>query len=217
MNPLGGEPKLPPRTVALTFDDGPGPKTAELAQMLSAKNIPATFFILGENVDQHEDALAECARLRHTIALHGFSHERWTDPQTALTQLDACAARIARYLPPRPWFRPPFGQWPVGADVSSKYAGPVGWHADGGDWRITFRKNTQGTRATPLHAPADCVQMILSQLEPLENRGIVVLHDYSCSKEIRENHVLPRHIRIIEITSLLIAELQKRDVTFAAL
>ena len=217
MKLLGGEPDLPPRTVALTFDDGPGPKTTELARLLSAKNIPATFFILGENVDQYEEALAQCAHLGHTIALHGFSHEPWLDPQTALAQLDACAARIARYLPPVRWFRPPFGQWPADADVSSKYGAPVGWHADGGDWRVTFRKNTQGTQALPLHAPADCVRMILSQLQPLENRGIVVMHDYACRQEVHAHGVRPRHIRIVEIASLLIAELQKRDVSFAAL
>ena len=47
---LCGTPELPPHCVALTFDDGPGPRSAELARLLRDEGVPATFFVLGESV-----------------------------------------------------------------------------------------------------------------------------------------------------------------------
>jgi peptidoglycan/xylan/chitin deacetylase (PgdA/CDA1 family) len=50
---LCGTPGLPPHTVALTFDDGPGPRTAELARLLREQGVPGTFFVLGESIERH--------------------------------------------------------------------------------------------------------------------------------------------------------------------
>lgn len=47
---LCGTPELPPRCVALTFDDGPGPRSAELSRLLRDEGVPGTFFVLGESV-----------------------------------------------------------------------------------------------------------------------------------------------------------------------
>lgn len=52
---------LPPRTVCLTYDDGPGatdgpgpgPRTSALGRYLCEQGIPATFFMLGRHVEQH--------------------------------------------------------------------------------------------------------------------------------------------------------------------
>ncbi|HUR06750.1 MAG TPA: polysaccharide deacetylase family protein, partial [Nonomuraea sp.] len=38
------------KCVALTFDDGPGPYTGKLLDLLRARNVRATFFVLGELV-----------------------------------------------------------------------------------------------------------------------------------------------------------------------
>jgi peptidoglycan/xylan/chitin deacetylase (PgdA/CDA1 family) len=55
-NGLSGN-DLPDKTVCLTFDDGPGetkeqdgpgPRTLELAQFLDSRAITATFFVLGD-------------------------------------------------------------------------------------------------------------------------------------------------------------------------
>src|SRR5262249_14634992 len=37
------------KTVALTFDDGPGPTTARIMSILASYSVPATFFNIGEN------------------------------------------------------------------------------------------------------------------------------------------------------------------------
>jgi peptidoglycan/xylan/chitin deacetylase (PgdA/CDA1 family) len=50
------------KCVALTFDDGPGPKTGTLLRMLAERNVRATFFVVGRN------AAAEPAVIRREIA-----------------------------------------------------------------------------------------------------------------------------------------------------
>src|SRR4051812_18893531 len=55
-NQLTGS-ELPNKTIALTFDDGPGPRTEELATFLAAKGIHATFFINGKNAPGRQKAL----------------------------------------------------------------------------------------------------------------------------------------------------------------
>src|SRR4051812_46293731 len=42
--------ELPDHTLALTFDDGPGPRTKELADYLATEGVKATFFINGNHV-----------------------------------------------------------------------------------------------------------------------------------------------------------------------
>src|ERR1044072_3735807 len=45
-----GQPRE--REVALTFDDGPGPYTDEILRILRRTDTPATFFVLGNMVDE---------------------------------------------------------------------------------------------------------------------------------------------------------------------
>ena len=71
---LCGTPGLPAGRVALTFDDGPGPRTAELARMLRDEGVPGTFFVLGESVERHGDALDAVRDCGHVIGLHADKH-----------------------------------------------------------------------------------------------------------------------------------------------
>ncbi len=41
--------RLPPGTICLTYDDGPGPETLELGRYLAEQHIPATFFVIGQH------------------------------------------------------------------------------------------------------------------------------------------------------------------------
>lgn len=64
------------KTVALTFDDGPNPSTTpKLLEILRQKNVHATFFVLGENVSQHEQLLQKEVQEGHQIGSHTFSHK----------------------------------------------------------------------------------------------------------------------------------------------
>lgn len=58
----------------LTFDDGPGPYTKQVLNFLDAKQVPATFFFLGECVKDNSDLVKRAVREGHAIGSHSFSH-----------------------------------------------------------------------------------------------------------------------------------------------
>jgi peptidoglycan-N-acetylglucosamine deacetylase len=61
--------------VALTFDDGPSAKlTPKLLDLLAARHIKATFFVIGENAAEHPEIVARAAHEGHEIGNHTWSH-----------------------------------------------------------------------------------------------------------------------------------------------
>ncbi len=67
--------RLPPRTLALTFDDGPDPVwTPEVLRVLDAHQVPATFFVVGSQVARHPDLVRELAAGGHELGVHTFTH-----------------------------------------------------------------------------------------------------------------------------------------------
>ena len=65
------------KVVYLTFDDGPGPYTQKLLDILDRYGVKVTFFTT-DAYPGHEDLLTEEARRGHTVAIHTFSH-RYND------------------------------------------------------------------------------------------------------------------------------------------
>ncbi|KAK9745096.1 chitin deacetylase [Basidiobolus ranarum] len=61
---------------ALTFDDGPSDKTAELLDILGASNVKATFLMLGSNVIKYPAVVKRAYEAGHQIASHTWSHPR---------------------------------------------------------------------------------------------------------------------------------------------
>ncbi|MBW6440312.1 polysaccharide deacetylase family protein [Actinoplanes hulinensis] len=61
--------------VAFTFDDGPGPQwTPMVLDALDQANIPATFFMVGQNLEEHA-GLVRDRMGRHEIGNHSWSHD----------------------------------------------------------------------------------------------------------------------------------------------
>lgn len=61
--------------VALTFDDGPyAPYTEQLLNVLAAAGVQATFFVVGQNVENHPELLQQIAANGHQIGNHSYSH-----------------------------------------------------------------------------------------------------------------------------------------------
>ncbi len=61
--------------IAMTFDDGPSATlTPKLLDLLAARHIKATFFVIGENVVEYPEIVARAAREGHEIANHSWSH-----------------------------------------------------------------------------------------------------------------------------------------------
>jgi peptidoglycan/xylan/chitin deacetylase (PgdA/CDA1 family) len=62
------------KAVALTFDDGPSPSTADLLDYLESEKLRATFFQIGRNVERLPDVARRVAAAGHEIGNHTYSH-----------------------------------------------------------------------------------------------------------------------------------------------
>ena len=64
------------KTMYLTFDDGPSEEnTSAVLDILKARNIKATFFVVGKNVRRHPEVARRIVAEGHTIGIHCNQHE----------------------------------------------------------------------------------------------------------------------------------------------
>lgn len=203
---LSGTPQLAAGCVALTFDDGPGPRTAELAQLLVSEQVPATFFVLGESLERYGQVLDTVRDCGHSIGLHSECHRPFDSVQLAADQLAKCRARVADYLSGPVWYRPPYG---IGDEPVPGYAGPVGWHAHGSDWDITYRAG---------QTVSGCVADIMAALAHFGG-GVVLLHDFAPYTEFALRRVTEAtlDLRVLEVTTLLIQRIREQGFSLVGL
>lgn len=62
--------------IALTFDDGPGPDTGRILDVLKSRGVAATFFCLGENAMRHPGLVARERAEGHAVGNHGLTHAK---------------------------------------------------------------------------------------------------------------------------------------------
>jgi peptidoglycan-N-acetylglucosamine deacetylase len=98
--------------VALTFDDGPNPPyTLQILEILHAYKVQATFFCVGERIQQFPEVVQQMQSEGHTVANHTWSHPALpdlTDEQIAL-ELTRCTAMIEQVTGTKPTlFRTPY-------------------------------------------------------------------------------------------------------------
>jgi spore germination protein YaaH/peptidoglycan/xylan/chitin deacetylase (PgdA/CDA1 family) len=101
-----------PGLVALTFDDGPDARwTPKILDILKQKNAPATFFVIGENMQARPDLVKRELAEGHDVGSH-----TWTHPnigETPIAQVDVelnATQRLFEVITGRSMrlFRPPF-------------------------------------------------------------------------------------------------------------
>ncbi|MES2341083.1 MAG: glycosyltransferase [Pseudomonadota bacterium] len=64
-----------PGLVALTFDDGPDPRwTPKILDILKAKHAPATFFVIGENMEKYPGLVRREVAEGQTVGGHTWTH-----------------------------------------------------------------------------------------------------------------------------------------------
>jgi len=101
------------KTVALTFDDGPNePYTSEILNILDKYGIKATFFAVGQNVEEYPDVAKRIIQEGDVIANHSYSHQA----NHALTDygakdMDKAEEAIFQIVGVKPHlYRPPHGK-----------------------------------------------------------------------------------------------------------
>lgn len=130
-----------PDHVALTFDDGPDPRTTPaFLDALDGLGWKATFFLVGSRVRTAPAVAAEIVRRGHEVAVHGEVHSNHLRRTAAWTTGDVARALdvVAETTGATPaWFRPPYGALAASSLVAARRTGlrPVLWTTWGRDWR----------------------------------------------------------------------------------
>jgi cellulose synthase/poly-beta-1,6-N-acetylglucosamine synthase-like glycosyltransferase/peptidoglycan/xylan/chitin deacetylase (PgdA/CDA1 family) len=67
--------RTPPKTIALTFDDGPDPVwTPRILEVLKRNDVQATFFVLGSHAMAEQQLVRDIVGSGHEIGIHTFTH-----------------------------------------------------------------------------------------------------------------------------------------------
>ena len=154
------------RRVALTFDDGPDPAaTPQLLRLLAARDLRATFFLIGGRAARHPEVVRAIADAGHEIGNHTWRHRNaWLlSPRAAAREVAEGARILADILgrPPR-LFRPPWGIVNVATLATARRLGLT---------TVLWSIQHEGLRP---RAPAAQVRHVA---ERLHDGAIIDLHD----------------------------------------
>jgi peptidoglycan/xylan/chitin deacetylase (PgdA/CDA1 family) len=180
------------KLIALTFDDGPhGVYTVKLLDVLKQTHTPATFFLVGKQVDKYPGLVQLEVMNGNEVGNHTYDHVDLTQipPELIGFELDECDRAIKRAIGVSPrFFRPPGGDYDLNVVREATRRSYVTslWTDDPGDY------------AKP---GADVVMQ--RTLDRLENGAIILLHD-----GIPET---------VDILPALIAQARKRGYEFVTL
>ncbi len=206
--------ELPPKTLCLTYDDGPGPYTYEIAKFLHEHNIRATFFVVGKYAYHHPDTLQKVKELGHIIGNHTYSHPDMPYYQSVDGELQYQIIRtdllIKKHLNgDKVYFRAPYGKWSaeVAEELNSNilssinHLGPIHWDIAGIDcyyWENGFSLD-------------DTVARYIEDIRS-KDHGIVVMHD-----EIADMDIVKPKNKTLELTKRLIPLLLEQGYKFVGL
>jgi len=120
--------------IALTYDDGPDPRsTPALLDLLKQHGAKATFFVVGERVRAHPEVVKRCHAEGHTVANHSLRHGTFTNIHFGgwmRKELGACQRAVEEAIGVAPrHYRPPFGLMNPYVEPSARALGMqvVGW------------------------------------------------------------------------------------------
>jgi peptidoglycan/xylan/chitin deacetylase (PgdA/CDA1 family) len=136
---INDAPSIPSgqKTVALTFDDGPGHDTVEIMNILKAAGIRATFF---NNASDRYNVTSEVLRNGFLLGSHTASHHfmRGAPRAVQASELDRQIAWQFSHTATTPCvFRPPYGAFDDTTVelVNARNQSFFTWNASGGDWQ----------------------------------------------------------------------------------
>lgn len=158
------------KLVALTFDDGPsGLTTPALLDILKARHVPVTFFMLGIMAQREPTLVLRAFDEGHEVASHTMSHQNLPRISAAAVKEDIAQSNdvFTKITGEKPsLIRPPYGN--INDNVRNLAGTPlILWSVDTMDWR---NQNVNSIVATALNEVYD--------------GGIILMHDiYSTTVE----------------------------------
>ncbi|MEG0765751.1 MAG: polysaccharide deacetylase family protein [Pseudoflavonifractor sp.] len=123
--------------IAITFDDGPRRSTTtRLLDGLAERGVPATFFLVGTQLEYTEDLALRMEAEGHQVGIHSFDHVGLTGLSKADfdAQVDKTRRLLAGILGHSDFvLRPPYGQLDPGIKAHAN-APIILWSVDPEDW-----------------------------------------------------------------------------------
>ncbi len=181
--------------IALTFDDGPGPDSSAILDVLMEHGAVATFFVIVKNAVQYPQLIQRMTQEGHTVGLHGIEHRSMylLSPWASIRAIHRGVRELQTLTGIRPrYYRPPWGHINLFSWWACRRENliPVFWTIAPNDWdpRRTSRVIAN--------------QMIQCALPG----GVVVLHDAGGDRS-----------RTVEALKLAIPQLMKLNLTPATL
>lgn len=156
--------------VSLTFDDGPHPEwTPKFIDLLRAKNVKATFFLLGQQIEKSPEIAKLLVDNGFEVANHTTNHpqfrsaskEKIREELTRTNELIKEATGIAHVT----LMRPPYGQAPKNVQEVCDELGLkiITWNIDTDDWRSSTGED----------------KMTSNVMSNLKDGSIILMHDRS--------------------------------------
>src|SRR3954452_21504025 len=161
---------VPEKHVVLTFDDGPTRWTSRILDVLAARGVKATFFVIGSRVAERPDLVRRMYDEGHEVGVHTYTHVNLANVpswrrQVEVDQTELAIAAASGHT--TDLLRPPYSSR-VDALTSAD------WTALGGDTRFRTIFADRDTRDWAKPGVADIVAGAL----PTANDGaVVMMHD----------------------------------------
>lgn len=162
------------KCVAFTFDDGPGPYTDRLLQILNDNDAKATFFLIGNKVAANPDGAKRIAEAGMEIGSHTWEHPNMTTipPEDIAAQFSKANDAIEAATGSRPKLVRTAGGLindQVLAEAGKQGLADINWDVIPFDWANDA--NTAATR-----------YMLMTQIKP---GSVVLFHDtYSSTVDL---------------------------------
>lgn len=127
------------KTVALSFDDGPGRSTLQIIKILRKYKVPATFFNIGENEAIRPQDVRLEVKDGFVVGNHTWDHPDMTllSKSAQIAELDKTSNEQYRLTHTRPCvFRPPYGDYNSTLEhlVQNRRMTMWYWSVDTQDW-----------------------------------------------------------------------------------
>jgi peptidoglycan/xylan/chitin deacetylase (PgdA/CDA1 family) len=161
--------KTAEKVIALSFDDGPNREyTPQVLSILAQHNAPATFFVIGKNIQGNESILKQIDADGHSIGNHTYTHAFFIDfknLQGFIDELNQTAEIVFKTIGKHiKLFRPPYG---VTTPNLAKASNLLNYSIIG--WNIRS-----------FDATADSAQTITRRVQrQIKPGAIILLHDAS--------------------------------------
>lgn len=190
--PITDKDKKGPKTVYLTFDDGPNEHTDTILKILDKYGVHATFFAIGSNLKGNEQALKNTAAAGHYVGLHSMSHNakklyKSGSSANFINEFKKEQGLVEDIIGTKPiLIRPPYGSAP---NINKKFRDDIvkagfkmwDWTLDSNDWRyprnpdkivqVVKKHLTLNTEVILMHEREQTVKVLPQIIEYAQKKG----------------------------------------------